>query len=78
MFSEPVNKILCCYGIYQDTFDSTKREVEGTEFLEGIPSRAEVENFADRMHNLVILDDLSEGVVKDPDMEMLFVRECTI
>ena len=74
MFSEPVNKILYCYGIYQDTFDSMKKEVEGIEFLEGIPSRAEVENFADGMHNLVILDDLSEGVVKDPDMERLFVQ----
>ena len=43
MFSEPVNKILYCYSIYQDTFDSMKKEVEGIEFLEGIPSRAEIE-----------------------------------
>ena len=74
MFSGPVNKILYCYSIYQDTFDSIKREVEGIEFLEGIPSQVKVKNFVDGMHNLVILDDLSEGVVKDPDMERLFVQ----
>ena len=73
-FSEPVNKILYCYGIYQDTFDSMKREVEGIEFLEGILSLAKVEHLADGMHNLVILDDISERVVKDPDMERLFVQ----
>ena len=61
MFSGPVNKILYCYGIYQDTFDSVKREVESIEFLEGIPSQAEVKNFVDGMHNLMILDDLSDG-----------------
>ena len=74
MFSEPVNKILYCYGIYQDTFDSMKREVEGIEFPEGVPSRAEIEHFVDGMHNLVILDDPSEGLVKDPGMERLFIQ----
>ena len=71
---EPGNKILYCYSIYQDTFDRMKREVEGIEFLAGIPIRGEVENFADGMHNLMILDDLSEGMVKDHDMERLFVQ----
>ena len=47
--------------------------MEGKEFLEGIPSWAEVENFVDGMHNLVISDNRSDGMVKDPDMERLFV-----
>ena len=74
MFSEPVNKVLYCYGIYQDTFDNMKKEVQGIEFHEGVPSRTDVENFADGSHNMVILDDLSESVVKDPEMERLFVQ----
>ena len=37
-----------------------------------------IESFVDRMHNLVILDYLSEGVVKGPDMEGCLFREHTI
>ena len=74
MFSEPVKKILYCYGIYQDTFDAMKRDIEGIEFLHGVPTQSEIEGFADGQHNLVILDDLSEQVVKDPNMERLFIQ----
>ena len=74
MFSEPVEKILYCYGIYQDTFDSMKKVIQGIEFLEGIPTQSEIDRLAGGEHNLVILDDLSEAVVKDPNMERLFVQ----
>ena len=30
--------------------------------------------FSDGNHNLIVLDDLSEQVVKDPKMERLFVH----
>ena len=59
MFSELVNKILYCYGIYQDTFDSMKREVEGIEFLEGIPSQAEVDPATLRLTSFSPQDDLN-------------------
>ena len=74
MFSEPVQKILYCYGIYQDIFDDMKSEVPDIVFFEGVPNLKDVEDFADKEHNMIILDDLSERVVKDPDMERLFVQ----
>ena len=74
MFSQPVQKTLYCYGIYQDTFDAMKKEISGIEFFEGVPNQLDIESFADGRHNLVILDDLSEKVVKEPDMERLFVQ----
>ena len=74
MFSQPVKKTLYCYGIYQDTFDAMKKEINGIEFFKGVPTQSDIESFADGEHNLVILDDLSEKVVKEPDMERLFVQ----
>ena len=51
-----------------------KKEIEGIEFFEGVPDQTEVKKFADGKHNLIILDDLSERVVKDPVIEKLFVQ----
>ena len=36
-----------------------KRDVEGIEFLHGVPKQSEIEGFTDDQHNLVILDVLS-------------------
>ena len=74
MFSVPVKKILYCYSIYQDTFDDMKQDVEGTEFLHSVPMQSEIEGFADGQHNVVILENLSEQVIKDPNMERRFIQ----
>lgn len=51
VISPPPEKILYCYGAYQDTFSKT----EGVEFKEGLPS---LDDFDERTHSLVIIDDL--------------------
>ena len=74
MFSVAVNKILYCYGIYQDTFDAMKKDIKDIEFYLGVPKESDIKNFANGSHHLIVFDDLSESVVKDPDMERLFVQ----
>ena len=75
MFSVMVKKkSLFCYIIYQPLFDEMKTDVSDITFHEGLPTEQEVKDFTDGNHNLVILDDLSDEAVKDPDFERLFTR----
>ena len=74
MFTVPVSKILYCYGIYQPLFDQMLKDVRDISFHEGLPTEEEVKEFTDANHNLVIIDDLSDEAVKNPDVEKLFTR----
>lgn len=51
VISPPPERILYCYGVYQEMFSQT----EGVEFKEGLPS---LDEFDGEKHTLVIIDDL--------------------
>ena len=51
VISPPPDRILYCYGVYQEIFS----KFEGVEFNEGLPSLAE---FDGKKHTLVVIDDL--------------------
>jgi len=52
----PPERIICCYGKYQQSFDTIRNPVE---FLEGLP---DVNNFDGRLRRLLIPDDLMNEV----------------
>ena len=78
MFTEdPPDKILYCYGIYQDLYREMEQSIPGITFLEGLPSKLEIEDFTlDRHHHIIVLDDLMHRVIQDSDVELLFTQGC--
>ena len=69
MFEEPPKKIVWCYGVYQDAYNSMLSEFDNLTFVEGLP-----ENINDHFDGIepgcLVLDDLmftgakSEAVAK--------------
>jgi hypothetical protein len=45
MFTEDPDKIPYCYGIYQDLYREMEQSIPGITFLEGLPSKSEIEDF---------------------------------
>ena len=76
MFTEdPPDKILYCYGIYQELYREMEKTLPNITFLEGLPSQSDIENFTrDRHHRIIVLDDLMHRVIQDGDMELLFTQ----
>jgi hypothetical protein len=69
------DKILYCYGVFQDLFHEMERDIKNIHFHEGLPSAEIIEDLTkNKKHNIIILDDLMMEVVKNSDMELLFSR----
>lgn len=67
IFQHPPKRIIYCYGVWQSIFE----KMTGVEFREGLPC----EDIGDgEEHVLLIVDDLMHAVVKDENMQNLFVR----
>jgi hypothetical protein len=59
---DPPDKILYCYGIYQDLYREMEQSISGITFLEGLPSKSEIEDFTrDIHHHIIVLDDKREN-----------------
>lgn len=67
MFAEdPPDKILYCYGIYQELYREMEKTLPNITFLEGLPSPSET------LLGMVIM----HRVIRDGDMELLFTEGC--
>ena len=73
LFTSPPEKIMYCYGVWQEMFDSMERELP-IEFVEGLPTKAILDKFADGTNKCIVLDDLMSDVVKSIDMQHIFTR----
>lgn len=72
---DPPQKILYCYGVYQDLFDEMKRRIPHLTFHEGVPDLSTVRTFSkSESHSLIILDDLMSEVGSEGEAEKLFTR----
>ena len=60
-----------CYGAWQKCFEAKEREID---FYKGIPTEETIASFADGEHNIIILDDLMDEVVKNLQVQQLFMR----
>ena len=74
MFSQPIKKILYCYGVYQKYYDEMK--LTNIEFHEGLPTDEQVQNLNDGNFNIIVLDDLMEYIVKSVETQNLFTKYC--
>lgn len=74
MFTSPPNKILYCYGVWQDLFNEMESAIPNLYFNEGIPSSELINEFTDYKHNVIVLDDLMTECLKNDEIELLFTR----
>ena len=73
---EMPQQILYNYGVYQSSYDEMKKEIPNISFHEGIPTLEDLQLFCNGQPTIVIFDDLAHVFIKNPEMEMLMVREC--
>ncbi len=73
LFKEPPHHILYCYSVWQDIFE-TKRKELGIEFHQGIPSEDTVDAIVDGRPHMIIFDDLMQRVVSDERVQTLFTQ----
>jgi hypothetical protein len=73
ILDKEAQKILYCYGVWQDLFDDMEKSLN-IEFSEGIPTTNKLKEFANGQHNIVVLDDLQDVVSKSVEAEQLFTR----
>jgi len=67
--------ILYCYGVWQELFEKMEKEIPNIIFHHGIPSSSQIEDICkNNHHNIVVLDDLMNEVVKNSEIELLFTR----
>ena len=71
-FTEPVDRILYCYGVYQPLFDEMKAKIPKIQFHEGLP--VDINSFATGKHCVCVLDDLMYAVVNDHKTCRLFTE----
>ena len=74
MFTEPVESILYCYGVYQTFFD--KMNLPNIKFHEGLPSHESVKKLNNGKFHIIVLDDLMEEIVKSVETQNLFTKYC--
>ena len=68
LFRPPPQKVLYCYGVWQPLFDS----MVGVQFHQGIPT--DRDKFADGQYNLIVLDDMKEPVIENPQVQQWVMR----
>ena len=75
LFTQPIKKIMYCYGMYQDMFEKMDSSIKNLYLHAGLPTRETINDFtADKEHTMVVLDDLQQEMAKDPQMEKLFTQ----
>lgn len=74
LFNQPVESILYCYGVYQPFFEQFT--VSNLTFEQGVPSKERIERLNDGKFHVLILDDLMEQILKNPEAQDLFTKYC--
>jgi hypothetical protein len=70
MLQPSPEKVLYCYGIWQELFEEMGKEMNFITFHEGLPDRRTVEEL--EPGSMIVLDDLSHVLFNNMDMELLF------
>jgi hypothetical protein len=80
MFTEPVDSVLYCYGVYQDLYTELQSEMNRAkikiEFYDGLPDHSKLKELNDGKFHIIVLDDLMEFVVNDVSAQALFTKYC--
>ena len=70
------HKVMYCCGVYQPLFDDMEDNLTHFTMHQGLPTLAEIEEFADGKHALICLDDMMHQVLDSKEMELLFTQTC--
>lgn len=80
MFTEPVESVLYCYGVYQDVYATFVAEMQSMgrniELHEGLPSAELLKQKSDGKFHVIILDDLMEYIINNTVAEAMFTKYC--
>ena len=74
MFTETIDSVLYCYGVYQPFFDTMS--MTSLEFHDGVPGLDTVQKLHNGKFNIIVLDDLLDHVIKSVDTQNLFTKYC--
>lgn len=74
MFEPKVIKVMYAYGIWQQMYERMEVEFPFIQFIQGLPTEEEVDEFADGDHHMIVIDDLMQSASKSPQVEFLFTR----
>ena len=73
----PPQTVTYCYGIWQSLYAEMENSVPDLTLHEGLPTTKLLDDIsANGCHNLLVIDDLIEEMVKRPEMELLLTRGC--
>ena len=74
---DPPHTVIYCYGVWQSLFNDMEKDVPNIIMHEGLPTRETIDEIcANGKHNLIVIDDLIDQMVKSPDMELLLTQGC--
>ena len=74
---EPSEMVVYCYGIYQSLYNDMEKTIPNLILHEGLPTSEFMDEIASNgKHNLIIIDDLIDRMVKSPEMELLLTQGC--
>ena len=74
--SNPPQKILYCYNVFQPLFEQIEYECPGIVFHQGLPSEQFIDQFSsDRVHSICVLDDLAHLASKSDLIEILYTQK---
>jgi hypothetical protein len=75
MFDKTFDRVVYCYGEWQNAFEKLQKDVKNIEFVKGLQSVVEDEDFFDtHQQNLLIMDDLAMAVCNDPKTSKMFTQ----
>ena len=74
MFTESIESIIYCYGVYQPLFNEI--HISNITFHEGLPTHDEVKVLNNGKFHVIVLDDLMEEIVKSVETQNLFTKYC--
>jgi Cdc6-like AAA superfamily ATPase len=72
-FSQPVDRILYCYNIWQKFYSTMEVEIPGIEFHEGIPWET-VDTLSADKQTILVADDLMEELANDKRLTHMFTN----
>ena len=75
-FTQPVESILYCYGVYQRLYTDMQRNLGNITFHSGLPSKDMVDELNTGKHHVIVLDDLMELIVESIQAQNLFTKFC--
>ena len=74
---DPPETITYCYGVWQPIFDDMEKNIEGFRLHEGLPNKELLNEISSNgKHNLIVIDDLIDQMVKSPEMELILTQGC--